>query len=412
MKRTLRAGGDLRGYDLRGEDFSGLEIRERDFSEQDLSEARFDGARLSNVTFRGAVLTGAGFARAVLDGVDLSRARAGGADFRGASFRRCRAVEARFSGARLESARLSACDLSRADMYRLAAVDLKMDKVSLAGAVLGEGLLQGARLDEVDFSGGDLRGSDFSLSILKTVDFRETRLDRARFLGTAGLSTEQKQYLRARGASVGGSLNRAHLLISTAVLTGAIVFSCWFFSMPRRLPAQILNERIQKARETRDFERVLEYNRILVDRLRNQCLTGGRRPAALVNRTLSAVRAAEKLERISEGRALIAPLVENDSLSPGQRAEVLNAQSRLLLKAGDPGEALIALDRLPADHLEDPICFKMGMTRLMILFRLQRYEDGLKTCESLSDRFRGRREYLDRIHVQAERFLDMVKKRD
>jgi uncharacterized protein YjbI with pentapeptide repeats len=413
IKLILRAGSDLRGIDLRGADFSGQDIKGRDFSEQDLSGARFDGAGLTNVDLRGAVLTAAGFTRAVLDDVDLSLAKAEGADFRGASFRRCRAVETQFSGARFDSARLSACDLDRANMSRVSAVSLTMDEVSLAGAGLTGAILRGAHLNEVDFSEAGLEGSDLSLSILKATDFRDARLDRARFLGTAGLAEEQKRYFRARGASVGWSLGRMALLISTAVLAGAVVFSCRFFSMPRRLPAQVLHERIQLARKNLEFERVLEYNRILLDRLSDRRrITGEAHPVALVNRTLSAARAAGKLGRLSEGMALIAPLIEKNSLPPEKRAEVLTLQALLLLKAGNPGEALAVLERLPAEGLGDSSLFNMGMTRLMILRRLKRFEDGLAVCEELTARFRGRWEYMGKIRVQAEHFRNMAKRRD
>lgn len=180
------AGQDLSGRDLSGLDLSGANLEVVDLTRAKLRGTNLRGANLQFARLAHADVSGADFTGADLRGLDLSRAEGGSAIFDGARLdqavvHKSKLVGARFVGVKGSMATFTECDLERASFER---------------AELGMSTFEKCRLVSADFSRAALvrahvRGCDASGALFleargEFVEFRETRLADARFVGYHG----------------------------------------------------------------------------------------------------------------------------------------------------------------------------------------------------------------------------------
>ena len=229
---------DFRCADLSGADFSSIEFRRRvSFAGADLSEANLENTRyVDGFDFHGVIAIDTNFSDAVFGGGGFQNADLTGSDFSSAlfiesTFKGAVVDQATFRGAFILGANLDFGSLLGTDMtdsklyYSFAGGPLEVDTADWTGATCSDGSAAelhepgclavdsvvgtsiprsgwcpedvqrlaapprvGARLENmifhcVDLSGLDLRGTDWSNSLLIGVDFTDANLTAARMSG-------------------------------------------------------------------------------------------------------------------------------------------------------------------------------------------------------------------------------------
>ena len=174
-------GAKLRFSDYQQADFSYAHLREADLSEVAFVETRFHGADLTAATLHKVMATGSDFTAAnfrqvavtgggVWHETRLDRALGGGSNWDQILFSACSLVDADFSHATITDTVLMTCNAQR---LRLAGCMLKglraFNGTDLQGAIMVGSRMRDTswmyvRLDEADFSGGDLRQANFMFS--------------------------------------------------------------------------------------------------------------------------------------------------------------------------------------------------------------------------------------------------------
>jgi uncharacterized protein YjbI with pentapeptide repeats len=196
-------GADITGANLRGAaltrakadrcfasgaDFSGANLEAASLSGSDLSDALLHQANATGATLREASLENAWARRLRAGGADLFKLKAAGARLIEPDFRKARAAESVWEGAELYAADFRESDATGAEFSgaylgraRFVATELKeacLDGAVLRDAELGRANLFRASLAECDLTGADLRESNLYAS-----EFRDARVDGARFDG-------------------------------------------------------------------------------------------------------------------------------------------------------------------------------------------------------------------------------------
>lgn len=176
----------LTGLDLSRADFSGCRADHADFTRTTLVEATFFTCGLNVATFSGARLDRAVFTDTALEWASFSRATAqeasftecdvakfrGGdaADFRRATFDRCRGEQAVFETSQLDGTRFVGCLLPRVRFAEASLVAAGFDRCDLRQAVFEDAALMEARIgksncfeavfDRADLTRASLAGSN------------------------------------------------------------------------------------------------------------------------------------------------------------------------------------------------------------------------------------------------------------
>ncbi len=211
---TLLRNADFIGADLRGAKLNFGDYQGADFSGACLAEAVFNEVAFCSCRFAGADLRGATLNSVLMESVDFSGANLGEAMVAKGVWLKCRldqahAVRSCWSEVLITESSLLEADFSRATIHdsvlmgcsaqrlRLVAADLKgmraFNGTDLQGAVLVGAMMRDTswmyvRLDEADFSHGDLRQANFMFSsCLKTrftsADLKLAMLRHARLQG-------------------------------------------------------------------------------------------------------------------------------------------------------------------------------------------------------------------------------------
>jgi uncharacterized protein YjbI with pentapeptide repeats len=176
---------NLRGADLRGANLIGAEPSSANLKEACLRDADLLRANLNRSNLISADLCGANLRESILSGADLYRADLSGAHLDCASLRHATLREANLKGsffrnADLRSTILSEANLSGADLSRANFKESDISRANLSGANLSEAILIGA---------------DLTLANLA-----QANLSLCRFGNNEGLSEDQKDDMKIRGA--------------------------------------------------------------------------------------------------------------------------------------------------------------------------------------------------------------------
>lgn len=131
--------------------FIGLDLSGKSLSLLQLENARFAGANLHKADLNLANLQGANFEKADLSGANLALARMRGVWF----------SYANLQGARLHEVDLRGANFQGADL-RSSLID-NLISANLSGVKLQRATLRG-RIQDINFTGADLRGVDFSVA--------------------------------------------------------------------------------------------------------------------------------------------------------------------------------------------------------------------------------------------------------
>lgn len=266
-------GHRLAGMDLSGLDLGGVSLTGADLSDANLSGTRFDGTDLTGASLRNARCAGARFANARLGGAQLDHGDFTGADLTSAVMEGARCTGALFDGAVMTSLRAAGCnaagasfadagltdaDFARANLQAARFQGTQLGGASLIGAQceksewyganaegcrLTEALLErsradaktilrgadlsGARLDDANWEGVDLRGAVMQRARLDGADFSRVQGDGARLSQASARGTrfDKASLVDADLTLVnlfGGSLRRAR--VSGATLRGANLY--------------------------------------------------------------------------------------------------------------------------------------------------------------------------------------------
>jgi len=219
FKGALMAGGDFSGADLSGAVLAGasagsaLFAKTRmdgvDASKGDFSAADFSQAQLGNANIAGAIFDGSKMAGVQAARCNAHQASFADCDLAGASMADARLTAAAFTGARLGKANFAntACDnaefygadatqanftnanlkASRADATsQFAEAQLgrsHLGRAAWAGVLLAKANLEGATLDDADFSRAQAADALFGRASAKGAKFDKADLSRADFTG-------------------------------------------------------------------------------------------------------------------------------------------------------------------------------------------------------------------------------------
>lgn len=191
LERHARGEGlahcDLRQCDLSGHDLSGADLRGAILDGVAWPGVNLAGADLSRAMISRADLRGADLTRANLDRAVLDQARLDAVSAAGCSARRAQMQAVNLSGAHLSQADLTAADCTRANLTgaNLSAVqgpDLRLNGAVLQDADFSAAVLPGARADAMtngtraSFHGADLRNARWSGARLRKANFTKANL--------------------------------------------------------------------------------------------------------------------------------------------------------------------------------------------------------------------------------------------
>ena len=174
-----------------------------------LREANLFGANLSGANLSGANLSGANLIKAKLNRVSLFRANLSGANLNKAELNGTLLYEANLSQANLSEANFSTASLHGTDLSRADLSQTNFSEARLIGANLSESHLNWTDLSNADLSytnlskvflaDANLSGADLSSARLFDT---ATSLERADLRGVKGLTKEQLETYKAKGAII------------------------------------------------------------------------------------------------------------------------------------------------------------------------------------------------------------------
>lgn len=180
---------DVLGELLRSHQIKGLQLTHIDFSGASLSEANLLGANLFMANLKGANLSQAKLMECNLSKANLS-AGLSGANLSGADL-----SEAILSGANLSGANLQKANLFKANLsYTL------LSETDFSGACLVESNLVGTWWKETNLSSANLQNAQFSPALIKFRSIKD--FSNANFKGVTGLSKEDLDYAKSKGANI------------------------------------------------------------------------------------------------------------------------------------------------------------------------------------------------------------------
>lgn len=413
------SGADLSGANLAGADLSGARLQDARLTGADLSDADLHRARLKGADLSGANLTGARMVRLSLAEVNLKGARLIRADLTEADLARCQLEEVDLSEARLaratldsselirvilagadgeetylERATLREVDLSRARLHRANLVQARLIRPTVSGAVFTEADLAEATIEGCDFEGCDLTGAILDQAHLKEVSLAGATVDGTDLQGVRGLSPEELEALRARGAVIHAlALSRLldALLASRAfrvALSLALVFGVGFFfyyyTRPTQQPRDAVLDEAQALRQANQHKEALDlYDALLAkagddteQRMRIQYL----RAETLI-----------ELDRNEEASAIYRQLAENNQ---GNKDEEVNARLRLAAVQIDQGsydEAIPALEAIADDADTAPADVARALISLSSVYDRMGFADkAIQVAERALNRYPDR----------------------
>lgn len=184
-KQLTLVGADLTGIKLVGMNLQRAVFRGCRFYCADLRNTDFSQAVLTGCDFSGSDLTNARFVWANLRGADLSRAIMKGTRFENADMRPLTDPPV------LPHGKGGVVSLSDSNLHNTNLSQAKLLGASFVGAILDGCILENA----------DLEGADFSYSTLTNVQFKNAKLQDARF-SLADFPTELLKQLRGTGAKL------------------------------------------------------------------------------------------------------------------------------------------------------------------------------------------------------------------
>ena len=204
LSEAKLSGADLSGADLSKAKLRDAKLRDANLSYADLSKAKLSGADLFKADLFKADLFKAILGESVLfeaffKKADLSKAfRRSGADLSEAVLTEAILFEAFLSKANLFKADLFKADLFKAKLRDAYLNEAVLSKANLSGAELNEAYLSGA-----DLSGANLSDADLSGANLSDADLSGAIVESTTFGDNTGLSEEDKNNLKQRGAIFG-----------------------------------------------------------------------------------------------------------------------------------------------------------------------------------------------------------------
>ena len=181
---------DMRGLDLSGADLSSAHLKQAmlilaNFTETNLKRVDLSEANLEKALLRSANLGKANLEDANLWRSDLSRARLDEANLHWVNL-----VETN-----LYRASLLEADLTGANLWRVQLNKARLDHARLRWTNLIEANLSGATLLGADLTGANLKGAN-----LENADFSGAILVKTQFIDIRGITSEQLEDFRKRGA--------------------------------------------------------------------------------------------------------------------------------------------------------------------------------------------------------------------
>ena len=182
------------GRDLRGAGLGRVEL-----SDVDLSDVDFRGANLCSATLIHTLLDNSKFGDANLNRATFSEASFDGTDFTGANLSGARLVEADLSNCDLLMTNLSDAILSRA---KVSSGGQDLMEVNLSGADLTDADVMDTNLTKANLSNADLSRADLSGGTLEDANLSGAKVSGTRFYDVNDFTLEEKQDLKARGASL------------------------------------------------------------------------------------------------------------------------------------------------------------------------------------------------------------------
>src|SRR6266700_766859 len=230
LQNTDLTEARLCGATLWGADLNGANLCKADLSRADSYEARRFPvnlrkdkpettlllARLCGADLTEARLLGAELLLADLSGADLSEADLSEADLSGADLHNAKLCRAKLCGAKLMEVLLSGANLTQAYLSEAEVSQVKLTEISSAELNLNESVLREtdrnapswgdlrkwANHISVNPSQTDLNEAEFFQANRINVDLSEADLTGADFRGVKGLTKEQLEACRARGAII------------------------------------------------------------------------------------------------------------------------------------------------------------------------------------------------------------------
>ncbi len=219
FKGALLAGGDFSGADLSGAMLAGVSAGSALFakarmdgvnaSQGDFSAADFSLAQLTRANISGAIFDGSKMAGLKAAGCNAQQASFADCDLAGASMTDARLTAAAFTGAKLGKANFANAACDNAEFYgadatqaNFTSANLKASRADASsqfaeaqlgrshlgraawdGVLLGKANLEGATLDDADFSRVQAAGALFGRASAKGAKFDKADLSRADFTG-------------------------------------------------------------------------------------------------------------------------------------------------------------------------------------------------------------------------------------
>lgn len=154
-----------------GRDYSRQLLVDKDFSDEDLSGSLFCGAVMHRCRFTRADLTGADFGEAEIRQTWFAGARLGGANFSKGQFIDCRFDWAELKATKWTDAEIERSAFNHASMKGLDLRSVKFQSIALAGSETAPTDLSEADLSGLDLSRSSCSFINFSLAILRRVNF-------------------------------------------------------------------------------------------------------------------------------------------------------------------------------------------------------------------------------------------------
>ncbi|GHO57100.1 hypothetical protein KSB_55750 [Ktedonobacter robiniae] len=181
---------DMRSLDLSGTDLSSAHLKQVMLILVNLIEASLKRADLSEANLEKAWMRSANLGKANLEDTNLWRADLSRARLDEANLRWVNLVEAN-----LYRASLLEADLTGANLWRAQLNKARLDYARLRWANLIETNLSGATLLGVDLTGANLKGAN-----LENANLSEAILVKTQFIDVRGVTSEQMEDFRKRGA--------------------------------------------------------------------------------------------------------------------------------------------------------------------------------------------------------------------
>lgn len=363
-------------------------------SETHCSRTDFTKADLSGTDLTHAILQDIVVYKTKMKSVNLSMVQLEGVDLSSMDLTECEARNANFSRTNLSFSCLNRANLRAANFEEANLTDIKAKSATFSGSRLVRTNLEGAVLDGSDFSQADMTKANLSLTSLESVNFESAKLVETNFRLSRGIAEGQKEYLRQHGAKVTfiweKTKNTTKFVLKTPLvlatlgifLVAAIMGVYFYFTNINHLSISSLTKELINAKQSKQYEKALQINQILIRKLDRRGNYMG-----VFSRSLDVARMYRLLENRKMSIELLEGMLDEYQYDAKQNAQIKIEIALNYKDSGDFEKATAIMEDTKTSDLPNGLIHSRAINLAKAYWEAKNYPKAVASYKTIAEEF-------------------------